>query len=116
MSNVIDLFPDPTDGDYEGHILPALVDVLADIWTTLDDDSKTISPIMAASIIRYAINSLTNLELMRRDGVFRDNRLPPDLGIAVDHFAADCAKSLGGDKEMVEKLRNRTPVRRKPNE
>ena len=112
-SNVIQLFPKPTDEEYENKIVPVLIRVLE----MLDDDCRNgnydLLISISESLIRYARRSLNTLDHVRKAGWFDHGRLPPITAFDVDNLAADCAIAVGGDVKMAEKLRNRSSVKRR---
>jgi len=110
FSNVIQLFPNPTDRQYEDEIVPTLVDVLGRLAGDAQNGNYERLNSIADSLYRYSIRSLITLDLQRRDGLFDDGKLPPVNAYDVDNLAADCALVMGGDEELVNKLRDRTLV------
>ena len=110
-SNVIQLFPNPTDEEYENEIVPALIVVLETIDKVCRSGDYDLLINISESLMRYTRRSLNTLDHVRRDGWFDHCRLPPITAYDVDNLAADCAIAMGGDKEMAEKLRNRSPVK-----
>ena len=112
-SNVVQLFPNPTDRQYENEIVPSLIDVLGVFEGEAKEGRYDLLVSVSESFMRYAIRSLITLDLLRRDGTFDDGKLPPITAYDIDHLAADCALAMGGERacEIADKLRNRSPVR-----
>ena len=119
LSNVIQLFPNSTDGDYstneeyENDLIPALIGALE----ILDDDCRSgnydLYINISESLIRYARRSLITLDALRRGGSFDNGQLPPITAFDVDNLAADSVMAMEGDKNIAEKLRNRSEVKRR---
>ena len=114
MTNVIDLFPNATDEEYEDHILPILVTVLNQIKGAASSKNYKEVDEVAVSLLDYALRSMMFLDECRKLGMFRENRIPDVLSSSIDNLAADSALALGGEgaEDVARGLRNRTPTKR----
>ena len=110
MSNVIQLFPNPTDEQYEDEILPALTFVLEELLGVAQNGQYGELHDISGRLYKFAIVSLATFDALRRNDYFDDNKLPSSIAHIVDKLAGDCVLALGGDMELANKLRNRTPV------
>lgn len=115
MTNVIDLFPDATDEEYEDHILPILIHVLGQFSDkTASGQHEAINRI-SMSILDYSLRSMLFLDECRKLGFFPKNRFPEILTSSIDNLAADSALALGGEgaEELAISLRDRSPTKRR---
>jgi len=114
LSNVIQLFPNSTDGEYstneeyENDLIPALIGALGVLGDDCRSGNYDLYINISESLIRYARRSLITLDALRRDGTFDDCQLPPITAFDVDNLVADSALATGGSKEMVENFRYRS--------
>ncbi len=109
MSNVIPLFPAVPDEEYEGHMIPALIEAMQLLGATTHSSRPEVLVKISASLLMYTCKSLETLDSIRRDGYFDDNRLPLNIACAIDNLMADYAEARGGEdsRELVNKLRTR---------
>ena len=114
MTNVVDLFPNATDEEYEDHILPILVSVLGHLHDAADRGQYDVIEGVSASLLDYSMRSMLFLDECRKFGMFKDNRFPDILTSAIDNLAADGCLAMGGEgaEEVAESLRNRSPTKR----
>ncbi len=113
LSNVVQLFPNSTDEEYENKIIPSLIKVLGILDEDRGKGNYDLLIKISESLMRYTIRSLITLDTLRRGGSFDNGQLPPITAFDVDNLAADCALAIGGGKEMAEKFRNRSLIKGK---
>ena len=114
MSNLVELFPDTTDEEYEDRILPILIRVLAQLHEAVDNGQFDVIEPAAKSLLNYCWRSMLYLDESRKLGVFKNNQFPKCLSSAIDNLAADAALALGGDgvEDLARNLRDRSPTKR----
>ena len=109
MGNVISLLPAVTDEEYEGHMIPALIEAMQLLWATAHTSRPEVLGKISEALLSYTFSSLETLDAIRRSGYFDDNKLPEDIARAIDNLAADYAEAKGGEdsRELANKLRTR---------
>ena len=109
MNNVIPLFPAVTDEEYEGHMIPALIEAMQLLWATAHTNRPEVLGKISEALLSYTFSSLETLDAIRRSGYFDDNKLPTDVAYAIDNLMADYAEAMRGEeaREYIDKLRAR---------
>ena len=114
MTNVIDLFPNATDEEFEDQILPILIHVLDQFHEAVGNGQFDVIEPAAMSLLDYSKRSMLFLDECRKLGFFPNNQFPEVLSSSIDNLAADSAMALGGEgaEEVARKLRDRSPTKR----
>ena len=113
MTNIVELFPNPTDRQYENELVPALVNSLARITCHVEDGQFNEYNIISQSLLRFAGQALILLDHLRKEGFYEDGKMLPMTASDIDNLAADCVLAFGGEgaEEIARRLRNRTRVK-----
>ena len=114
MNNLVELFPDSTDEEYEDHIVPILYSVLAQFHEAVSKGQFDLIEPATASLLDFSMRSMLYLDEYRKVGVFKDKQFPDFLSSSIDNLAADSAIALGGEgvEGLAINLRNRSPTKR----
>ena len=112
MSNVYQLFPSPTDREYENELVPVLVGSLARIAARTEIGRFAEYNAVSESLLRFAARALMELDQCRKHGLYEEGKMPPYTASDIDRLAADCVLAFGGDnaEEIARKIRNRVTV------
>ncbi len=109
LSNVIQLFPNSTDEEYENHMMPVLIEAMQWLWATPHTSRPEVLSKISEALLAYSFSSLGVLDRIRRSGYFDDNKLPTDVAFDIDNLMADYAEAMRGEDagELADKLRTR---------
>ena len=114
MNNLVELFPDSTDSEYEDRIVPILINVLSQFHEAVDNGQFDVIEPASKSLLNYSMRSMLYLDETRKLGMFKNNQFPEFLSSAIDNLAADTVLALGGDdvEILARSLRDRSPTKR----
>ncbi len=112
MSNVRPLLPNATDEEYENLMLPLVIDAMQILWGVPDAERHDVLCEISGSLLQYVYSSMDTLNAIRRSGYFDDNKLPRPIANAIDSLAADYARAMGGEDQLADRLRTRSPTKR----